>query len=157
MRVIGCGAAVLAAGIMIAQPCAAQSINSADFERPPSAFAGINLTLPLGTTARPKPSVRLQFTADYGSRDRAYPSQNFKPRGLEIGLLETGKPTLFLNGRQTFNSPNRLGMGGSGSQTALIVGGVLVAAVVLAVAAGGSGLGDTCPTINGSRDHCINP
>ena len=48
-------------------------------------------------------------------------------------------------------------MGGSGGQTALIVGGVLVAVVVLALAAGGAGLGDTCPTIEGSRDHCINP
>ncbi len=38
----------------------------------------------------------------------------------------------------------------------LIVGDVLVAIVVVALAAGGAGMGHTCPDVGGSRDHCIN-
>lgn len=145
------------AGLLAAQPCAAQSANAARFERPVSAFAGVNLTLAIDPAIKAKPSVRLQFTADPGSEDGTIPSMDFRPRGLEIGLLETGKPAVFVNGRSAAKVQDELDFGGSGGQTALIVGGVLVAVVVLAVAAGSSGLGDTCPTIEGSRDHCINP
>jgi len=46
----------------------------------------------------------------------------------------------------------------STGSTLLIVGGVVVAVVAIALAAGGgAGFGDTCPVIDGSRDHCINP
>ena len=147
----------LALGLLAAQPCAAQSVNGMQFERPASAFAGVSLRLAFDSATKPKPSLRLRFTADAGARDGTNPSPDFKPHGMEIGLLDTGKPALFVNGRNAADVQNPLGLGGSGGQTALIVGGVLVAVVVLAVAAGGAGLGDTCPTIEGSRDHCINP
>ena len=74
------------------------------------------------------------------------------------GLSSDGSPQVFMQGRRTASPvQTRLGLGGSGGQTVLIVGGVLVALIVVALAAGGAGPGDTCPTINGSRDHCINP
>lgn len=158
MSKIGMAAAALAAGLLVAQPCAAQGVNGMQFERPPSAFAGIGLRWSFDSATEPRPSVRLQFTADPGSRAGTVPSADFRPRGLEIGVRDTGKPALFVNGRSAAAARNQLGLGGgSGGQTALIVGGVLIAVVVIALAAGGAGPGDTCPTIGGSRDHCVNP
>lgn len=153
MLKIGTAAVVLAAGLLAAQPCAAQGVNATQFERPVSAFAGISLRWTFDSAAEPKPSVRLQFSADPGSSA----GTDFRPRGLEIGLRDTGKPALFVNGRSAAVAQSELGLGGSGGQTALIVGGVLIAVVLIALAAGGAGPGDTCPTIGGSRDHCVNP
>lgn len=157
MRSIGNCVAVLCAGLLIAEPCAAQGLQSAPGQLRPSAFAGVNINLPIGGTRRAEPSVRLQITTDYGSQYRRDASRNSRPSGVEIGLIRAGKPALFLNGRQASVADSKLGLGGSGGQTALIVGGVLLAVVVVAVAAGGAGQGDTCPTVGGSRDHCINP
>lgn len=141
----------------MAQPCAAQGIHLARAEVRPSAFAGLNIKLPLGGPKRAEPSLRLQLTTEYGSPHYRDASWNGRPAGIEIGLIRTGKPVLFLNEQQASGAGSKLGFGGSGGQTALIVGGVLLAVVVVAVAAGGAGPGDTCPTIDGSRDHCINP
>lgn len=157
MGKIGSAAGTVAAGLLVAQPCAAQSVDTRQFARPASAFAGVSLSMALAPASKPKPVLRLRFAADPGSRDGKNPNTDFMPRGLEIGWLDSGKPALFVNGRTAVDARDQLGLGGSGGQTALIIGGVLVAVVVLAVAAGGAGPGDTCPTIGGSRDHCINP
>lgn len=150
--------AAAAAVACVSQPCAAETGNTALFVQQPSAFVGLKLHLPLGTAARPKPSMRLQIKTDFRAREPANPSAlAYRPTGFEIGVAKTGQPTLFFNGESAMHARNRLGIAGSGGTTALIVGGVLLAVVVVAVAAGGGGIGDTCPTIDGSRDHCINP
>lgn len=148
----------MAAALLVAQPAAAHSAYSAQFERNASAYAGLSFRLPLRAEGRSKPLVRLQARLDAARRgvgSDALP--DLRPTGLELGLLETGKPALFVNGRSTADVQRQLGLGGSGGQTALVVGGVLLAVVVIAVAAGGGGMGDTCPTVDGSRDHCIDP
>jgi hypothetical protein len=151
---IALGAAIIAAGFIAAQPCAAASGYS---ERSSSAFAGLNIRMPLGE-ARARPVARLQFTAGYNLRDvRSGSTETFRAKGLEIGAARNGKPNFYLNGHSTADMQRRFGANGSTGSTLLIVGGVLLAVVVIAVAAGGAGMGDTCPVIDGSRDHCINP
>ncbi len=39
----------------------------------------------------------------------------------------------------------------------LIVGGVHVAVLVVLLTACVTGMGDTCPEVGGSREHCIDP
>jgi hypothetical protein len=78
------------------------------------------------------------------------------PTGLEIGVGRSRKPALYVNGQNSAELQDRLAVKGSTGKTVLIVGGVLLVLVVV-VAAGGDGFGDTCPTVGGSRDHCINP
>jgi hypothetical protein len=158
MGKIGSAGAIVSAVLLIAQPAAAHTAYAAQFERGASAYAGLSFRLPLGTEARSKPLVRLQMRLDAAQRRPALERlPDLRPRGLELGLLETGKPALFVDGRSMADAPTRARLGGSAGQTALVVGGVLLAVVVIAVAAGGGGMGDTCPTVGGSRDHCIDP
>ncbi|MBA3678275.1 MAG: hypothetical protein H0W74_12880 [Sphingosinicella sp.] len=114
--------------------------------------------MPLSGATKVKPSARLQFTTGYDVLDtRTGSVQSFKARGLEIGTARNGKPTFFLNGQDSAGMQEKLQLNGSTGSTLLIVGGVLLVLAVVAVAAGGAGLGDTCPEFGGSRDHCINP
>jgi hypothetical protein len=78
-------------------------------------------------------------------------------KGFEIGLGKKGVPTYFVSGQKAAEVRKKLGIKGSPGTTLLIVGGVVVALVVVALAPGGAGLGDTCPTVGGDRSHCINP
>jgi|GEM_PF-2097509 len=150
--------AVLVAIACLSQPCAANTGHTALFVQRPAEYVGLGIQLPLGTRSKPKPTMRLQVRLGYRAQDQANASAPiYRPKGLEFGLSRTGQPALFFNGETAMNAQTRLGFGGSGSNTALIIGGVLLAVVVVAVAAGGAGLGDTCPTVEGSRDHCINP
>lgn len=146
---------LVAAGMLAAQPCAA---SLAQGQQNGSAFAGLNLRMPLGTAKAAKPSARLQFTTAYSFQDgRTGATETFKAPGLEFGTGKSGKPVLFLNGQDTAEMRERMQANGSTGSTLLIVGGVLLVLAVVAVAAGGAGMGDTCPEIDGSRDHCINP
>lgn len=77
------------------------------------------------------------------------------PAGLELGASLAGKPTFYLNGQDAAEAPRKLGLGGSTGTTLLIVGGVLVALVLVGLASGGGGFPDTCGEVGGSDDHCI--
>jgi hypothetical protein len=152
MRLIRHGAAGAAAAFLIAQPCAAaddfRATGATDVRM--TAFAGMHVRLPLGGAVRP--TARLQFTTGYRISDTSSSaSRTFLGEGFEIGLGKKGAPTYFAAELHRW-----LGMSGTG-KTLLIVGGVLVVAVVVGVAAGGAGFGDTCPTVGGDRSHCTNP
>lgn len=158
MRIKHLAGAAAALAMAAAHPAVAASDRQdlAASQRTPSAFAGLSLRLPLGGRAAEKPFVALQLTTTYDIRDaRTGSRETVRPRGLEIGPRQDGRPALFLNGQDTAAMRHGLNLSG-GTSTLLIVGGVLVV-VVLAAAAAGSGLGDTCPEYEGSRDHCINP
>ena len=129
-------AVLTCAGMTLAQPSAAQGVQRSYAEQGPSAFAGVNLTIPLGSRDRSRPSLRLQLAARDTAQEGSIPSMNFQARGLEVGFGDTGKPALFVNGRSAAEVHDRLGVGGSSGQTVLIEGGILLAVVVLAVAAG---------------------
>lgn len=149
-------AAIVAAGMLVAQPCSASDLgNSQTMLRQSAAFAGLNVRLPLGGAQKIKPTTRLQLTTSHTLRDeRTGATQTFRPQGLEIGGARGGKPTLYLNGQSTADMDKKLGIGGTGT-TLLVVGGVLIVLVVAAAVAGGAGFADTCPEVGGSRDHCL--
>jgi hypothetical protein len=158
MRLIGYVAAGTMAAILATQPCAAADdyLPSRSGEARMTAFAGLSVRLPLGGTARP--SARLRFATGYSFRDSASGAvRTDLGSGLEIGAGKRGMPTYFIGGEKASALRDKLGIKGGSGKTLLIVGGVLVAVVIVAVAAGGAGLGDTCPTVGGDRSHCINP
>lgn len=160
MASIKSAAAGIAAALLLTQPCAAAD----DFRefsatnRQMTAFAGVNVRLPLGGTAEAKPSARLQFTTGHSLYDSGSGAERtYRGRGLEIGAGKTGLPTFFVGGQNAAELQKKLGLKGGSSTTLLIVGGALVAVIIVALAAGGAGIGDTCPTVGGDRSHCINP
>ena len=151
--------AFVAMGALAVQPCAAAyyTPRASGAETQTSAFVELNVRMPLGAAARAKPTARLQLTSAFNVRDaRTGSMQTFKGHGLEIGAAKSGQPALYLNGRNTTDIKAELGMSGT-TKTVLILGGVLVALAVVVAAAASSGLGDTCPEFEGSRDHCIDP
>jgi hypothetical protein len=155
---VGYGAAGVAAAMLVAQPCAAahdyRETGAAD--RRMTAFAGVGVRLPLGTAA--KASARLRFTTGYRLRDTSSGAERTSlGEGFEIGFGRKGKPIYFVGGQDAAGLQTKLGMKGGPGTTLLVVGGVLVAVVIVGLAAGGAGFGDTCPTVGGDRSHCINP
>jgi hypothetical protein len=64
-------AALVAAGALLAQPCAASELRdpASGMQRQSSAFAGLNLRLPLGQSGKAKPTARLQFTTAHTFRE----------------------------------------------------------------------------------------
>jgi len=124
---------------------------------PDIGLCGFNVRMALGAAAKTKPTARLQLTSAFNVRDaRTGSMQTFKGHGLEIGAAKSGQPALYLNGRNTTDIKAKLRMSGT-TKAVLILGGVLVALAVVVAAAASSGLGDTCPEFEGSRDHCIDP
>jgi hypothetical protein len=146
-------AAMLAAGILAAQPGVAADFQ--DFQathREVSAFAGVNVRLPIGHSQRARPTARLQLTTSHTVRDaRTGAAQTFRAGGLEFGAARGGKPSLYLNGQNTDDLQRRLNASGTG-KTLLIVGGVvLVLVVVASVLAAPASLLDPC---DGPSDLC---
>ncbi len=147
-------AAMLAAGMLMAQPCAASDVRDAQAtQRQSSAFAGLNVRLPLGQAQKAKPTARLQLTTSYRFRDeRTGVTQTFRAQGLEIGGAKGGKPTLYLNGQSTADMQKKLGIGGTGT-TLLIVGGIVLVLVI--VAASSASVFPDCEPYEGNDDHCL--
>ncbi|HEX8482017.1 MAG TPA: hypothetical protein VF650_08960 [Allosphingosinicella sp.] len=126
-------AAALAVLLLAAQPCAAADDlrDTSAAQRRTAPFAGVGLSLPLGGPAKASPSARLQFTAARpagGTFARAGAAP-----GLELGLAQAGKPTLYIGGRSTAELDRRLNLGGS-KGTILVVAGAVVLLVLLAAA-----------------------
>ena len=146
--------ALFAAGILVAQPCAASDFQeAAAVQRQSSAFAGVNVRLPLGQALKAKPTARLQLTTSHTIRDmRTGATQTFKAQGLEIGGAKSGKPIFYLNGQSATDMQKKLNVGGSGT-TLLIVGGVLLV-VVLVAAATASAQSDLLNPCSGDSNLC---
>jgi hypothetical protein len=158
MRFFRQGAAALAAAMLISQPSAAandyRQAGATDSRL--TTFAGFRVRLPLGSAA--KPTARLQLSTGYSLLDASSGERRTRlGQGIEVGLGRKGGPTYFVAGQDASKLHEKLGLKGGTGTTLLVVGGVLVVALVAAVAAGGAGFGDTCPTVGGDRSHCINP
>lgn len=150
-------AAAAAAMTLLAQPCVAADFTQDSQVRlgTPAAFAGVKLNWNFGQRESARPTARLQLTTAQRLRNPVSGEiTTLRPSGFEFGASKAGKPTLYFGGHDQAEFQRKLGL--SGGTTALIVGGVLVGVIIIALAAG-SGPGDTCPTYEGSRDHCINP
>jgi hypothetical protein len=131
------GAALLAAGIIALQPCAAAEDfrNFSPTHRQSSAFAGMNVRVPLDRGSTAKPSARLQLTAAYSAIDaRTGAVQTFKGQGLEVGAGAKGTPAFYLNGQNTAEMKQKLELGGSTGTILLVAGAALVVLVVVAFA-----------------------
>jgi hypothetical protein len=130
-----CAAAIAALGFLAAQPCAAAE-DYRDMgmrERHASAFAGVNLSVPIGGRQAMKPSARLQLTAASTVRDiRSGATRTTRSHGFEIGGGEKGKPALYMGGQKTAEMKTKLGIGGSTTTTIIVVGGVLLLLYILA-------------------------
>lgn len=106
-----------------------------------SAFAGLNVRMPLGGVKPARPSARLQLTTGYRMRDaRTGALRTFQPRGLEIGAGKSGAPAFHLNGRSGAEIRKSAGLTGSTSDTVWIVFGVALVAVAVLVLSNGSEL-----------------
>lgn len=145
---------ILAAGMLVAQPCAASGFQEAqETSRQSSAFVGLNLRLPLGQVRTAKPTLRLQFTTSQTVRDqRTGATETFKADGLEIGGMKGGKLTFYLNGESATEMQNRLNVGGANG-TLIIVGGVVLVAV-LVLAASASARSDLLNPCSGDSTLC---
>lgn len=153
---VGVGALVALSLIAAPATAANETWNGNAADPRPSAFAGVSVRLPLGQKSAAKPQARLQLTTYSVDSSKPWRTREFSPTGFELGLSRTGKPMLFAGGQNTAEVQRKMGL--DRTTTILIVAGVAVAVVVLIAAAGSnSGLGDTCPEYEGSRDHCINP
>ncbi len=150
--------AFLGIAVIMAQPAVAASDmgipGASGFSRP-AAFGGVTVRLPLGRQAAPKPEARLQLTTYRADTTQPWRVRTLDPSGLQLGVSKAGKPLVFAGGQKTAEIKQKMEL--NTGTTLLIVGGILAAIVVVALAAGGAGMGDTCPEVGGSRDHCINP
>lgn len=133
--------AMTAAGLLAAQPCAAAGDGAGWEQRRMSAFAGVNLRMPLGGAKPARPSARLQLTTGYQLRDaRTGALRTFQPKGLEIGAAGNGAPSFYLNGRHSAELRKSAALTGSTSDTVWIVLGVALVAVAVLVLSNSSEL-----------------
>ena len=129
--------------MLAAQPCySADDIRDiGNPHRVSAAFAGANVSLALGRGGHPRPAARLQLgvTHTYPDTRSAAPTQMHRFSGFELGASTNGEPIFYLGGQDVRNVEQRLGVKGS-TGTVLIVGGVLVALVVVALMSSGGQL-----------------
>jgi hypothetical protein len=137
MRVLKKIAAASAAAMLISQPCLAAD-DHRDIgarERRSGAFAGLNVRLPMGKGNPGKASAKVQLTTLHQYRTGAGAVvRAYRPDGLELGLSRSGGASLSIAGQDLRRANERVALKGS-TTTYLIVGGVLLAVVVLAMVA----------------------
>ena len=141
MKRLKASGAFAALAMLAAQPCAAADFNTT--ERGPavtrtSAFAGLNVRVPMGRTPGAKPSARLQLTTAYTLQDlRTGSMKTYKAQGLELGTGALGKPAFYMSGQEiSRKNVEKLKLGGTGNTVLYVVGGVVVVGVILLLAAG---------------------
>jgi hypothetical protein len=126
-------AAIAAAAMLAVQPCAAaEDIRDGGLrERQVSAFAGVNLRIPIGGKQAARPSARLQLTAASTVRDlRSGSTTTTRAHGFEVGAGEKGGPAFFMGGEETAEMGTKLGIGGS-TTTAIVIGGAVLLVLVI--------------------------
>lgn len=129
-------AATIAACSIAVQPCLAADIpgEGAVVRGRTGAFAGVGVSLPLGTSDRVAPRARLQLGPSFGMYDAQTGALlgSKRPAGLELGASRDGLPALTLAGVGGAQMKRRLGFHGSTGY--IVVGGVLVLVVLLGAA-----------------------
>ena len=132
MTFVKCAVAMAGAGLLAALPCAAAADPAPWNERQVSAFAGLNVRMSLGGAKPARPTARLQLTTSYDVRDaRVGGVETFKPQGLELGAARNGAPILYVNGRTTAETQEKLRLSGSNNTVLIVFGVALVAVAVL--------------------------
>jgi hypothetical protein len=106
-------AAVAAATMLIAQPCAAATDLRADgaTERRSGAFAGVRLRLPIGASNPERPSAGLQLTRFHDYRNAAgFTVRSYRPDGVEFRLDQRGRASFTVAGQDMARQEERLGI-----------------------------------------------
>lgn len=139
-------AATALAVTLTAMPCRAAEDRPVthNLERQTSAFAGVNIRLPLGGKERAKPAARLQMGMVWRSEGAGprSPDLRYRPGGLEFGLTAKGRPEIYVNGQSAGQMRERLKLGGSEANAAMIVFSVVLLAVGILVITNLDDLGD---------------
>ncbi|MEO7277420.1 MAG: hypothetical protein ABIW33_05300 [Sphingomicrobium sp.] len=148
----------IASVTLVAQPLAAADFplrNTVAADSQPAAFGGLTIKLPFGAHEAAKPEARLQLTTYRPNSAEPWRLRSFNSSGIALGVSKPGKPLFYVGGQEVGQAERKMGL--SKGTSLVLVGGVLLAVVVVVAAANSAGLGDTCPEVGGSRDHCINP
>ncbi len=123
---IGAAGAMLMLG---AQPCLAADDmpGLGQLERRSGAFAGANLKMPLGARKAANPTARLQLGMRHVQRDSAgrLPTRTQQIGLLELGGAGSGKPALFVGGRNVAKVEKRMGLVGTTGILLLAAGAAL--------------------------------
>jgi hypothetical protein len=120
------------------------------------ASVGAYFRLPLAHQAgKPaKPQIGLRVSAIRDHRNQWSPrAAVHQADALDLRLVGAPKPTLLVAGRPAADLPRRRANLSTGATIAIVAGGAALL-LLAAAAAAGPGFPD-CPTIGGSRDHCI--
>lgn len=133
MRMIKYAAGIAAAAMLAAQPAAAAD----DFrerrgaETRTGAFAGFSLRVPMGEGRTERPRARLQLTTTASVREAGGATTTRYAPGIELGSSRRHGVALSIGGTDVRQVDQRLGLSGSRTTTILIVGGVVLAVLVL--------------------------
>ena len=156
-RFIGAVAGFVAA----ASPCAAADLSrlpdteSARMGASVSAYLAIPLTFGPHRRSQPHLGMRMSFVRMQGDQSLGLTRVEGSDV-LDLQLTGRAPPTLFLAGRPVAGGDRRLHALGTAGTIGVVAGGA-AALLLVGVLAWGGGFPDTCPTVGGSRDHCINP
>ena len=133
MFIKNCALAMAAAGFLAAEPCvAAPDPGEGWNDRRVSAFAGVNVRIPMGAATGARPSARLQLASSYNVRNvRTGAVRTFQPQGLELGAATSGGATFYMNGQTRADLQKKLRLSGSTDTVLIIFGVALVAVAVL--------------------------
>lgn len=155
--------AAAAALMMAVSPCAAaaQTSHYQDLgAHRTGGSVGAYFRVPFGRAngERARPQFGVRMSAIHSYRDSLAPTGPvYQADALDLRLTDLRGATLLVAGRPvTDEEGRRLNALGTAETIGLVAGGLLLL-VVVAVAAGGAGFPDTCPTVDGRRDHCTNP
>ncbi|HET9428639.1 MAG TPA: hypothetical protein VFO69_09800 [Allosphingosinicella sp.] len=144
--------------VTMTTPCMSQTPFAEPANYSTGASAGVYLRIPLDRRgSRPvRPQMGLRVAALQDRRDPVSGRGAVADRDVvDFRFSGMTRPTLLIAGAPvTGPTARQLNAIGTGEAIA-IGGGVVLVLLVVALASGGAGFGDTCPVIDGDRSHCI--
>lgn len=147
--------------VAAASPCAAADLSRLPDTEPArigasvSAYLTIPLTVSRNERSRPHLGMRMSFVRMQQDQSLGL-TRVAGSDVLDLQLARRAPPTLLLAGRPVAGGDRRLHALGTAG-TIGVVTGAAAAVLLVGVLAWGGGFPDTCPTVGGQRDHCINP
>ena len=153
--------AAIAGLVAAASPCAAEDLGRFTDGQPARMGASVAayLRIPFAVSAseRTRPHLGMRMSFVHSQPGSAF-GLGRVDRADVVDLRITGlpAPTLLVAGRPVAGPGRPLHALGTAGTVGVVAGGA-AALLLVGVLAWGGGFPDTCPTINGQRDHCINP
>ncbi len=127
---------LLAALTISAQPCIAADLAAQNASRQSGSFAGAYLHVPLSSSKKvgdeARAGLRLGMSHLYRSGDPGGGERRIDADIVDLGLFQSGRPSLMVGGRQLLAADGHLALkegDGGGVSPWLIVGGVVILAL----------------------------